>query len=92
MRKRQVIRKPRDGNFGRLKMADGTVLDNVISLDRLPELRAEIDRFEAQRTCMRISDRSWQAIKRRARESHRPLTEALESELARYARWIRSQF
>jgi hypothetical protein len=81
-----------DDDYGSLKMVDEPVIDNVIGMDRLPALRADLSRFEAQRTCMRISDRNWHAMKRRARRSNRPITEALQSELSRYAKYIQSHF
>ena len=81
-----------DEDYGSLKMVDEPVIDNVIGMDRLPALRADLSRFEAQRTCMRISDRNWHAMKRRARRSNRPITEALQSELSRYAKYIQSHF
>lgn len=67
-------------------------MNNVIEMDRLPALRAEIVRLDAQRCCMRISDNRWNALKRRARLSSRPFIEALEGELERYAKWIQSHF
>lgn len=63
-------------------MSETLAADNIISADRLPKLRAELERLEAQRRCMRIPDRYWRAMKARAKKSHRPLEEALEGELS----------
>jgi hypothetical protein len=60
-------------------------LDNVISEEKLPALRADLNRLEGQRKCMRIPDRYWRAMKSRARKSHEPIVTALERELARHA-------
>jgi hypothetical protein len=67
-------------------------MNNVICVDKLPALRTEIARLDAQRCCMRISDHRWKALKKRARKSQRPFVEALEGELKRYAFWIQAHF
>ncbi len=69
-------------------MRDPQTGNNVIALDKLPELRASLERLEGQRRCMRISDRYWEKMKRRARKSHEPIAIALERELDRQARMI----
>lgn len=66
-------------------MVYAQVLDNVIAAHRLPDLRARLNRLDAQRKCMRVSDRQWRAMMSRARQSDRPLAEALQSELNVYA-------
>lgn len=63
-------------------MSDIFALENIISADKLPELREHLERLEAQRKCMRIPDRHWRAMKARAKKSHKPLAEALQSELS----------
>ena len=63
-------------------MSNIMAADNVISADRMPELREDLERLDAQRKCMRIPDRYWRAMKARAKKSHRPLAEALEGELS----------
>ena len=69
-------------------MSKVLAFDNVIPANRLPELRAQLDRLEAQRKCMRIPDRYWRAMKARAKKSHRPLEEALQGELSACAHRI----
>ena len=64
---------------------------NVIAADKLPKLRASLERLEAQRACMRIPDPHWRAMKRRARKSHQPIAVALERELDGYARLIQER-
>ena len=61
-------------------------MGKLIAADKLPGLREELDRLEAQRKCMRIPDRYWFVMLSRARKSQRPLLEALQSELNRYAK------
>ena len=63
-------------------MSNIMAFDNVISAEKLPELRECLERLEAQRKCMRIPDRYWRAMKARAKKSHRPLAEALQGELS----------
>ena len=67
-------------------------MNNVIGMDKLPALRAEMDRLDKQRICMRISERRWKSLIRRARKSHLPFVEALEVELQHYAKWIQAHF
>ena len=75
------------------KAIDNVVpLDNVISEEKLPALRADLSRLEGQRKCMRIPDRYWRDMKTRARESHSPIVTALERELARHANMLMEAF
>jgi hypothetical protein len=69
-------------------MAYAQVLDNVIEAHRLPDMRARLNRLDAQRKCMRVPDRLWRVMMKRARKSDRPLAEALQSELNVYAHMI----
>lgn len=65
-----------------------TISSNVISADKLPALRARLERLDAQRRCMRVPDKYWTAMKHRARFSNEPIAKALERELNRYARTV----
>ncbi len=67
-------------------------LGNVISEEKLPALRTDLNRLEGQRKCMRIPDRYWRAMRSRARNSHEPIVTALERELARHANILMEAF
>ena len=66
--------------------------DNLVSSDQLFGLKAELDRLDAQRRCMRVPDRYWRQMKLRARKSNLPLADALQSELNRYAQSLQEMF
>ena len=63
-------------------MSKTVAADNVISADKLPELRELLEELEAQRKCMRIPDNNWRAMKARAKKSHKSFIVALQGELS----------
>lgn len=73
-------------------MSDAKTVDNIVSLDRLPDLRARLERLDAQRICLRITDKHWDKLKQQARKSPKPLDVALQSELDRCAHWIQQHY
>ena len=73
-------------------MTETKTADNIISLDKLPDLRARLERLDAQRVCLRITDKHWDKMKEQARKSARPLEIALQSELDRCAHKIQQHY
>ena len=73
-------------------MTDAMSADNVMSMDKLPDLRTRLERLDAQRICLRITDRHWDKMKKQARKSPKPLDVALQSELDRCAHAIQQHY
>lgn len=73
-------------------MTDTETADNIISFDKLPDLRARLERLDAQRVCLRITDKHWDKMKQQARKSAKPLEVALQSELDRCAHKIQQYY
>jgi hypothetical protein len=64
----------------------------VIAEHDLEAFRARLEALDAQRICLRITDKHWGILKDRARKSPRPLDAALQSELNRCAHAIRDHY
>lgn len=65
---------------------------NVIAGGKLTRPRARLEQLDAERVCLRITDRCWVTPKERARKSPRPLDVALQSEPDRAAHAIRQRY